>query len=1353
MSSPPEQWIALAIIALGLGVLALAGRLRLPRWAPLLAIASGVLLLAGSIGEPPTRLVVIADDDAPHLDEQLADLGARLATRQCLVLTRGDDVTDGARSWQPRCRRAPAPSAASVSGLLRAGLDEIENLPLLDRLVDELTRTRRQVVILPGESRLGARGGETIDVAPLARRARALDVAVDLPWSPTDETRLHPPSLQIRPLEQTLMRLKNEGVEQFSFELLLGNVSSPDDVRVSCVFAGSCVPDESAEDTCGTAAPRCMGGHCALSCSSDADCHAGTDSVGTCADGTCAIDPDFASPRVLAPRPAQASRVGSLVSLGVHRLSDFTSLPDTKGSAPARGWYPLTCRATWKQEGDSRSAEATSYLLATNDGWSVVWGSGGRFSPTGAKPLDDAARAAAREAVDSSVIASGSSLWYLGPIDEARALRSSEPLSELLQTPQVPLRLLLVHDASTAFWTRRCDELVGFVRGGGNLVVSGLPPKEAHCELPALAAGDDAGPYVDFQPEVTFVLDDSRIGRVLYAAASTPALEDPGDLAARQLQDGVEQVQLPILRRVAELLHWELAGDDLVPKGAPQGTAPYFTLHVTPSIAATRSAGQGLSADAMATASRIRARLAKVQPRDSRRLGAQDLYVVFAYDLKTSATPGGAIEALLGSGARVIIVPIGVDAGFRDAFSRGVSLGSILGDWHVPPDAPFAKEPRLHDRLWVATPSGVGPAWDGTAIDLRDAGQAGRVAYNLAERINRLYGLSAEPRMDVRTFHRFVDGTVDRRTTPNAAVHAQPLRVQRIVRNEKLEDDAALLFQRTAPEVVPGALAPMPLAYGAVLGQGHVMALGYSLVDGAGEVPLIHPFFAAPRLFDPQRMGDFGVALFGRFSLNTDRLASRPTERPRLMGLRVLDRRFVEIDISQRAANGVRLDTLFLTRKGACSAERLASETSPALSLVGVDLNEQRSTYMLSPLQRMALCGGNACKVSLCRRKVCHDGSPCDFQAGEADIFLESVNETAARPTEDFTLMQQLRWLQAHTGGSDAWPPVARSSGLGVVSRGLLLAAMTAFLLGAVVKRLRRWLGARAVRPARGSGDPTRGLLRGSAEALGLPAPSVPAGAFAGHRPLEPADSLRSVQRRGLLAATLLERGRLSTVPQVALRIETSPRSVLVLVDGGASMHVGGARPLPPKLLAARRVVMAIAEAARPLNAQVRLHAVATTTSTIETGGAETTIMGAEVDAFFAELSRAAPARSRAITLPDEPGISIILLSDFLGTDLAAIRADIERAQLEGSSVGVIVLCTSNDYGQTRMGRVSGTRTLADRSHLDTEHLKRIHEAHQDRVRVALADAIGGVAVVAAELPDTHLTALVVEGPIMELLR
>lgn len=1345
------QSVAMLLIALGIIALILARGSRQPTLAAILALVSGLTLLLATSRPSGSRVVMIADDDLPDLDGQLRLTEKRANAKRCLVLLRGQDRVVSRPRWQPTCSRAGAGSSPAVAGLLNDAFSYFGQLSWTDQLGDLLAGRSHRVVLLSGPSRLGASAGGILATARLAARARALGVSVDAPKAEGDQEELRTPTLIIEPLQSTAMALTNSSIEQFSFELRIVNSGEPTAPLVSCEFGGSCQSDAD----CGAAAPRCVRGHCASECRDDAQCRPGGQGQAECVDGACSAASSAEGFRALTPRSVAPLQAEAGFSLGRYRLSDFNLQGGAAGTNLSRGWYPLTCRARFRSGDSTKLVDASSYVLATNDGWAVVWGDGGGIA---ASPEEKQLATTARDLQLNALIRSTSDLSSLAmgapPLAES-ALSAKDKLLPKL-TAQAPLNLLLVHDASKAFWQAHCEEITQFLEAGGNVVVSIAPPQVPGCPLPAFSADQPSSSYQDLKPRVTFVLDDSRIGRMAYRAADSPQLEDPASVVQRPLLDGFEDVQLAIVRQVAGALGWDVVGDALRPRTAGATTAPFFGLSTVPEIGVARSRSQQANtAGDMASVSALETRLALVA-HETRRLGPEDLVIAFAYAIRTPPQGTNERGRVLGNGARLMVVPI--ETTFGGAFEKGTDLVALSSSWQPAGDAPYRNEPRLRERVEVATPTGVGSSWGSKPLDL-GASDVEALSSQIVRRIRELYSPEAIARLKVRSFHRFIDwrvATSVEQSPKDAALQARPLKLQRLEPNSALRADASQLLTREAAPRQRGALTPMSVAYGAVHGQGHLLVLGYSLFDGAGELPLQDPFRSAVRrLLQGEAATELGGHLFGRLAGKTDRLVTLPTDSPRLQALRTVDRRFLQLDVSQRAKRSLTLDALYLTESGQCSADGVSGAGAASLGLVGIDPKNQRTSFLLSPVQRVRLCNNQACRVSLCR-KMCASAAngDCELQSGSADIFLEPASVLAAKPTENLSLSRQLDWLRVLSGGTDAPASERFSPRFASLSRLWAMLAVVAFLAARLLSR-RSLLATQQEAGRRDKpSDPSQGLLRGSAEALGLPLPSLPAGAFAGFRPLEAGDSLRSVDRRALLATTLLGNSGLSTIPKVALRIDTSPRSVLVLIDAGACMRIGEGGGEPPKLAAARRVAVLLAELARSLNAQMLVRAVGVAGPPIEAGGINQNLTRREVEAFFDHFEVATHHGHAAMpALPDEAGVSVILVSDFIGKDLASLALEVERVQGEGSPVGIFLISCHTDYTRTQLGWLAGSRTLSDRSHLDVEHLRTIHRAHEARVETVLAVALGGVARVEAEMSDSRLLALILEGSIVELLR
>ncbi|AGP37454.1 hypothetical protein [Sorangium cellulosum] len=1333
-------------MAVAAATVAFAFWFRSARAAATAALMSGALLWLGPSSDPATRLIVIADPSAPELPGQLEKLETALGVRDCLVVLRDDEPAGHAPAWRSRCRVHEATHARTIDEALQNALQRFANRGVAAAVWDRLSGTQQRIALIPGKPRLGALEGHSIDAAALAARAREHGVLVDYAWSSTLESAVRPPQLSIRPHQHTVMALRNPGVEQLSFDLTLEGARSPGSVDVACMFAGSCLRDED----CGAAAPLCVEGHCTTECSSEADCPAGDGVYKTCTASRCSIASP-ASARAFEVSVRDPTVSGSATSLGRYDLSQFRFLSPSPASSIIPGFYPLTCRATYEDDGERRTVWSARYFLATDDGWTAVWGEGrGLMLPSETRD-GDALRAVA---FDTLIDAMGrTSLRYARDATEVALAPGKASLAALLRD-DAPVRLLLVHDASHLFWKTRCAELLDYVRNGGNLVVSVAPPRIAGCELPAFASREDDAAFVDLKPRVTFLLDDSRLGRLTHRQASTAsaALEDLADIRKRSLKDGLLELQIPILERIAGALHWDIVGDQLTPRRHGDAAAPLFTLEVVPPLAEAKGAGQGKGIVAMAAASAIPRRATRLPALERERIGVHDVVVVFAYDVRTSQPPESIIPDLLGRGARVIVVP--VKTPFAQAVAAGgSSLHQLLARYRPPRDAPLSREPALLDRLEVATTAGVVPLrrWSpGSAALSVESDGIDDVVDGLTRHLDALYGPAALRLLRARRHHRFVRASLSGQPfgpdTVGGSGRGEPLRFQRLVQNAELAEDSALLFDIEWPSAVPATLSPMPLAYGGVVGQGHILVAGYSLLDGAGEPALSNPRLGPiARIHAQGRVDPLGLGLFVHLGETTDRLVPVPSDVPRVVGVEVRDRRFLELDVSLRTdERAPRLDSIHLVDAETCSDPTVSAGAK--LSLVGLDPLSQIASFQLPPLQRARLCDGASCKVSLCR-KACEG---CAWQKGDAALYLEAASDEATTSLGDLTLDQQLHWLRSMSSGSDISPPAAAPRSFAVLSRLALLLAATLLFLAPAARRLRASVLARVQRSRRASTDPSHGLLRGTAEALGVPSPVVPAGAFAGYRPLEGGDPLRSVEPRDLVLSMQLRPGFLSSVPRVALRIDTSPRSLLVIVDGGATMRVGAGQP---KLQAARRIVALLAETAASLNTSVTLATMAIADRSLQTGPYHGRIPTPELEAFFAAIARAAAVSSRAIELTDEPGVSIVLISDLMGVDLEDLRTTVARIQLGGSSIGVFVPWSRQEWLETHVGWLAGSRTLADRSYLDPRHLAVMHARRRERVLALLADAHGGVTAVGAEMSDAELLAAVVEGPVVEIMR
>ena len=302
-------------------------------------------------------------------------------------------------------------------------------------------------------------------------------------------------------------------------------------------------------------------------------------------------------------------------------------------------------------------------------------------------------------------------------------------------------------------------------------------------------------------------------------------------------------------------------------------------------------------------------------------------------------------------GARVIIIPINTPYSY--VATKGESLQDVVGNTWLRHTAPLYGEPRYRERMSILE----------HAIDLEKEEGATKTVEELSTILGKLFDGSVPRKLRAMAFHRFIDASIG--TNPLGAIplgglgKAEPLRLQLLEPNPQQATASALLLRLTEDtKNLAGALEPIPLAYGSIIGQGHLLVLGYSIFDGIGERSL----WSEPkngrvlRLLNPGVSETLGSTLVARLIGKVDRLAPLPAESPRVTEIRARDRRFLELSVAQKMDTRRDIPESYLVELNRCNADGIRS--GGKLDLVAVDLVDQTATYALSPKQRMQLCRG-----------------------------------------------------------------------------------------------------------------------------------------------------------------------------------------------------------------------------------------------------------------------------------------------------------------------------------------------------------------------------------------------------------
>lgn len=1352
------------MMALGLVVpllVAAVVALRFRRWSRLVVLAALLPLCGVWIAVPRSaaseHIVWIAETADRIGDASRLWLGhaSSLSVQRCAAIVMGTPSPPAAQelAWRDACAGFDAASAARVTtpaDALRLVVQDVAARGRLRRLYDWAVGHRTRALFLVSDPGEWQRARWSIDVARELAALHAVGIAIDVLETGAGAAAGGPPRLAIAPRQPSLPAVGAQS-ERYRFDLSLRGEPNPDLVRTVqrvCALDGECVADPE----CGPGS-RCMAGAC----------------VGP--DGTCRGEP--CATRVPPPwwlAPADAEVVPEPGDRTALRTRAPISLAAFSGSYPLlqQGWHPLRCRASYASRTQGPVVvDATTYVASRLPQLVVVQGAGGalRLTPTADRASTE--RADLEDVIRDRIIQrtdSVASTIFQSPLVLERELAVQPARSPghgpCLDPAQCEsAKMLVVNDATTAFWQAYCPWILARVEQGMNLVISGAPPDVAACaSLPvhghvaalATAIGGERGGRIDWfdrQPRVTFVLDPSRVGHLRYrprgpaSLAQLDKLSDgfaaQGDVVKAVVETDPEfrfdATTGAITHTRSDPAHRPFRSFAIADLGLP-----WSAYHVAPG-----DEGQPGMQDSSFLAERVSRWLARAP--DEHRFGIGDVVVVFGYELaQPPRTTRSRLAHIAARGARVIVVPL------ASPFASQPLVAAVTSQLTPRVDGPFARQGRsLDDRVEVLP-----------AIDLANATATG-VEHATRDILQRLHAQDDVSRMRVQVtgLGRFIDeraltgGRPVPVALPVTVPWAAPLRFQRL----DVRTDRPVLELMQLVEDRPGrTLAPIALGYGSLLGRGHVLTLGYSIFEGAGrDFPFAVPWLDDPaaRLNAPGRPDLWGPRRILDLGWLTAQIEPLPSQSPRVVAIDVEAERTLVFTVRQLMDKRTTFESMHLRPARADAASPDCTHDDRSIDLVLRALHPEQHTVAfelpLSSWERA--CPHGPCTVLLCRRSCI--GAQCQEPIASSDpIFLQAPAHHASSMFDDIAVLDQLRTLAMYSGGGAGLEltPLSRSNRpVAVVGVSAVMALLWSQRL------LRRIRGRRRARPAvEGTPDTianARGYLREIGEALGSPATDLAAGAVAGVRPIDPGEQLRSAVRQDVLVMAGLAGPDLAGSIRVLQRIDERTRRLLVVVHVGASMQIPRERGRSDKLRAAAMVCEVLAEIVWATRGEVRLALVHGSTVSaplvVAPGGPH------PAEAILAHASQRRGWQSR---LPHElvgPGDTVVYVSDYLNENLDQLARSVEDIEADGSPTGFVHIVSSSEHHLTDFGIHPHSGSVLDRSELAARELGEAYERFGHELDARLDHASGGVLHVRSPIRAAELVVLVRTSRLLPFLR
>ena len=194
----PFDYLGGVSLLLGALLVSASWVLKVPKAPSVLLCAAGCTLLWLSSLSPTVRLVIVSDPDVQDLDERLQDIKEHYAPDDCLFLQRVRDTQAQTEHIQfPWCQIAST-TVTTIEEGIRTAARYLEQRSALEMLWDFLRGTEDRVVLLAGDSRLGAVEGHSLQLVDLAERTIRGDIRVDYAESGSGGSSFRAPELEIR---------------------------------------------------------------------------------------------------------------------------------------------------------------------------------------------------------------------------------------------------------------------------------------------------------------------------------------------------------------------------------------------------------------------------------------------------------------------------------------------------------------------------------------------------------------------------------------------------------------------------------------------------------------------------------------------------------------------------------------------------------------------------------------------------------------------------------------------------------------------------------------------------------------------------------------------------------------------------------------------------------------------------------------------------------------------------------------------------------------------------------------------------------------------------------------------------
>lgn len=545
-----------------------------------------------------------------------------------------------------------------------------------------------------------------------------------------------------------------------------------------------------------------------------------------------------------------------------------------------------------------------------------------------------------------------------------------------------------------------------------------------------------------------------------------------------------------------------------------------------------------------------------------------------------------------------------------------------------------------------------------------------------------------------------------------------------------------------AQTTTDGGLVERSLAFGTMVGPGHLLFLSYS------------PFEDAAQTEPPEwrKQTRTSVDVLGGMKLITDLYRATEEQLAAVHGSVVA--------VAPKADGAVWVTVVRDTGEAAFdtlsfdppeSAPELGALVAP---LIDFDLDRRLYTYALP-------------SAELERLPRCAPFIPALKDGGDQPPIHVCPPDDAPTPTFRMDAAQALTQLVRTTGG--CLTDTAKASGVGCDGErarrdvlrtrtlGLGLLAFS-FLLAWGRRASRRLSGLAADRRLRNSiriaqrrYDPPDAVVAAAGDWDGRATTWPRTGAFGGYRPLEPGDRASAVVLTDLLVRQM--RGT-PMLPRVALRIEEAAPSVLVLVNLGASMR-GPVRADITKAVFAGRVGLHIAASAWKIGGEVSVHA---------TGiDGEAEILGPlrlgpgheEVEQSLRERLRQRPARE-VVPLPGalpECG-AVVYVSDFQLEDARTLQAWVTELESAGIRVGGVMVYSPHEFTMIEGGRLAGSEAWVDRADWDPDDVFEAFGRRRDEIeRIFDVSTTGGLIVASTTFRQDEIELVLEGGRLLHILR